>query len=56
MAKVLVPKKKEEKRCCSGKNGFTLFSIAAVIVIASSAFSWIGLMNIKHHGGKLPWE
>lgn len=56
MARVLVPKKKEKKTCCTGKKGFTLFSIVAVFMIAASAFSWIGLMNIKYQGGKLPWE
>ncbi len=55
MARILVPKKKKAP-CCTDKKGLTVFSIIAVIVIASSAFSWIGLMNIKQQGGKLPWE
>lgn len=55
MARILVAKKKDVA-CCTEKKCFKLFSIIAVIVIASSAFSWIGLMNIKQQGGKLPWE
>jgi len=55
MARRLVPKKKDVP-CCSEKKTFTLLSMLAVIIIASSAFSWIGFMNIKQNGGKLPWE
>jgi len=55
MARILVPKKKEVA-CCSDEKRLKIFSIFAVIIIASSAFSWIGLMNIKQQGGKLPWE
>ena len=55
MARRLVPKKKDVP-CCNEKKTFTLLSMIAVVIIASSAFSWIGFMNIKHNGGKLPWE
>ncbi|MCK8058580.1 MULTISPECIES: hypothetical protein [unclassified Fusibacter] len=51
--------KATKKACCHGKHSkgiFTLVSICAVVTIATSAMSWIGFMNIKKNGGKLPWE
>ena len=56
MAKVLVPKKKKEDVSCTHKKGFTVLGILAVILVATSAFSWIGFMTVKQQGGKLPWE
>lgn len=51
-------KKDFEKRAHkkSGQGAFDLLSMVFIVAIVSSAMSWIGLMNIKQNGGKLPWE
>lgn len=40
----------------SPKKGLTLLGMILVMMVASSAISWIGFMTIKMNGGKLPWE